>query len=98
MKILVQASVPTERGNTAVTDGTLQKTIQDTAQKWHPEAMYFTAIDGKRSAIMVVDIEATDIPSFAEPLFQNLSAEVSMHPVMSAEDLSKGLGQLAEQQ
>jgi hypothetical protein len=69
--------------------------MQDAAERWKPESMYFTTFDGRRTAYMVFDLEsASDIPPFAEPFFNELEAEVSLAPVMNAEDLRKGMAQL----
>ena len=99
MRILVQASVPTDQGNQAIQDGTVEKVIQETAERWHPEAMYFTADEqGYRTAFIVAELaESADIVTLAEPLFQRLGATVKMTPVMSKEDLGKGLSQLQQQ-
>jgi hypothetical protein len=57
--------------------------------------MYFTAFDGRRTAFMVFDMpESSDIPSFAEPLFQELGADVELAPAMNSDDLQRGLAQL----
>lgn len=98
MRVLVQASVPTDKGNEIVRDGTVEKVIQETTERWHPEAMYFCPVEGKRGMFMVVDFtDASDIPVFSEPLYQRLSAELNFIPVMNGEELSKAFGRLAEQ-
>jgi hypothetical protein len=63
-----------------------------------PESTYFTEIDGRRTAILIVKLEnASQIPSIAEPFFLNFNAECSLHPVMSPEDLQKaGLAELGK--
>ena len=69
--------MPVEAGNQGIRDGRLPKAMQHAAERWKPEAMYFTTFDGQRTAFMVFDMpESADIPAFAEPLFQELSAEV----------------------
>jgi hypothetical protein len=61
-----------------------------------PEAAYFTAQGGDRTAFFVVDLpEASAIPSLAEPFFMALNAHVDFRPVMNAEDLRAGLQRLA---
>jgi hypothetical protein len=45
---------------------------------------------------MVFDLpDASAIPPFAEPLFRELNAKVQLAPAMNADDLQKGLSQLA---
>ena len=70
--------------------------MENAAAQWHPEAMYFTAFDGLRTAFMVFDLpDTSDIPVFAEPFFRKLNADVNIAPAMNREDLGKGLSQLS---
>lgn len=95
MRMMARVSMPVETANQAIKDGTLGTTMQRAADRWKPEAMYFTTFDGRRTAYMVFDLPATsDIPPFAEPLFMGLDAEVELAPVMNGDDLQKGLSQL----
>jgi len=41
--------------------------------------------------ILFVLKDASDIPSIAEPFFLNMNAKVEFTPVMTAEELQKGL-------
>lgn len=87
--------MPVEAGNRAVKDGTLGTVMQRAAERWKPEAMYFTTFDGRRTAFMVFDLpDASDIPPFAEPLFMELNADVQLAPAMNGEDLQKGFSRL----
>ncbi len=87
--------MPVESGNRAIKDGTLGTVIQRAAERWKPEAMYFTTFDGRRTALMVFNLpDASDIPPFAEPFFMELNADVQIAPVMNGEDLQKGLSRL----
>jgi hypothetical protein len=92
---MARVSMPVEAGNQSIRDGRLPKAMQHAAERWKPEAMYFTTFDGQRTAFMVFDMpESADIPAFAEPLFQELSAEVVISPAMNPDDLQRGLAQL----
>lgn len=85
----------TEAGNEAIKNGTIASLMRETEHRWHPEGMYFTTIDGHRTAIMVFDLpDASAMPRFAEPFFDKLGANVELDPVMNIEDLQKGLAQL----
>ena len=45
-------------------------------------------------ASFIVNIESADqIPVLSEPLFSGMGAHVELHPVMSLDDLKKGLPQ-----
>ena len=95
MRIMAMISIPVESGNKAIDDGTLGAAMQRAAERWKPEAMYFTTFDGQRTAFMVFDLpDASAIPPFAEPLFRGMNANVQLAPAMNVEDLQKGLSQL----
>jgi hypothetical protein len=95
MRVMVKIGIPVEAGNQAVKDGSLAAAMQRTAERWKPEAMYFTTFDGQRTAFMVIDLpDASGIPPLAEPFFRELNANVQLAPVMNADDLQKGLSQL----
>jgi len=92
---MARISMPVESGNQAIKDGTLGAVMQRAAERWKPEAMYFTTFDGQRTAFMVFDLpDASGIPPFAEPFFRGLNASVQLAPAMNGDDLQKGLSQL----
>ena len=92
MRMMLKVSIPVEPGNTAVKDGSLKKVIGESLERLKPEAAYFLAEDGRRTAIMVFDLaDQSQIPSIAEPFFLAFNAAVSIAPVMNADDLKKGL-------
>jgi hypothetical protein len=93
--MMARISMPVDAGNRAISNGTIGKLMQGAADRWRPEAMYFTTFDGRRTAYMVFDLpSASDIPPFAEPFFNGLEADVELAPVMDAEDLQSGLSKL----
>ncbi len=68
MRCIMQISLPVEPFNQAVRAGTADKTIARILEDAKPEAAYFTAKDGKRGGILIIDLpSASDIPRFAEP-------------------------------
>ena len=95
MRMMIRIKIPVEKGNQAINDGTLQKTITEALERLKPEAAYFFPESGIRTSFMVVDIkDSSEIPSIAEPFFAKLSAAVEIFPVMNAEDLKKGLSKI----
>jgi hypothetical protein len=93
---MARISVPVESGNRAIKDGSLGPALQRAAERWKPEAMYFTTFDGQRTAFMVFDLpDSSDLPPFAEPFFRELNAEVELAPAMNGDDLQKGLSQVS---
>jgi hypothetical protein len=90
MRMLIIAKNPLEPFNSGVKDGSSGRKLRAIVEDIKPEAVYFTEMDGKRTAVMVVDMEdASKIPSLAEPFFLNFNSHVELHPVMSPEDLAK---------
>jgi hypothetical protein len=90
MRFLILAKIPTEDGNKMVQDPKIEKYIN----KVKAEATYFFEADGNRVASFIVDIESADqIPVLSEPLFSGMGAHVELHPVMSLDDLKKGMPQ-----
>jgi hypothetical protein len=88
MRFLVKATAPHEPFNTYVKDGSIAKRMQQVLGELKPEAVYLMEIDGKRTAILIVNMDkASQIPSVAEPWFLQFNADVEFHPVMSPEDL-----------
>ena len=90
MRFLFKASFEIEAGNKLARDGALGTTIQSILEDLKPEAAYFLAEEGKRTASLIVDMEdASQMPAVAEPWFLACNASVSIQPVMLAEDLAR---------
>jgi len=96
MRTMLRWTVPAARGNEAVKDGSIAKTIESLMAQLKPEAAYFMAWEGQRSGMLVFDMkEPSQIPIIAEQLFMGLDAAVEFIPVMNADDLKKALSQVA---
>ena len=97
MRMMMRAHIPVESGNKAIQDGTIKKTIEETMNQLQPEAAYFLAENGKRTAYFFFDMQdSSQIPPAGEPLFLNMNAEIDLIPVMTADELGKGLEDLAK--
>lgn len=97
MRTLLRAVFPVEASNDAIASGTLPKVLEKVIADLKPEAAYFYAHDGKRSATLVFDMkDSSDIPAIAEPLFMAMNASVEFHPVMNLDDLRAGLEKAAK--
>ncbi len=95
MRTMLRFSVPVERGNETIKDGSLQQTLEALAQQLNPEAAYFWPEDGERAGLMVFDMaDPSEIPQIAEQLFMNLDAAVEFTPVMNADDLQRALAKV----
>ncbi len=97
MRMMLRFTLPVEKGNQAFKDGSLGKTLETIMSKFKPEAAYFGPSDGKRSGMMFFDLaEPSQIVEVAEPLFANLNAAIELVPVMTADDLRKGIAKAAQ--
>ena len=95
MRVMLRFTLPVEKGNQAFKDGSLGKTLETIMNRLKPEAAYFGPHDGKRSGMMFFDLaEASQIVEIAEPLFSNLNAAIDIVPVMTGEDLRKGIAKV----
>jgi Domain of unknown function (DUF3303) len=95
MRMMLRWTVPVERGNETIKDGSLTRTIEALLARLKPEAAYFWPEIGERAGMMVFDMaDTTEIPEIAEPLFLNCDAAVEFVPVMNADDLKTALGKL----
>jgi hypothetical protein len=92
MRTMLKFTVPVERSNQAIKDGSLKKTLESLMARLKPEAAYFGALEGKRGGMIFFDMaEPCNIVEICEALFLNLDASVEFVPVMNADDLGKGL-------
>jgi hypothetical protein len=94
MRFLISAKIPTEAGNKMVQDPNFLKKLEEYINKVKAEASYFFEAEGNRVAAFIVDMQSADqIPVLVEPLFSGMGAHVEIHPVMSLDDLKKGIPQ-----
>lgn len=78
--------------NKAISEGRLQKLIQDVSKIIKPEVSFFYSDQGFRCGLMVFDMkDASQIPSIAEPFFIELNAKVEIIPAMDSNELAQGL-------
>ncbi len=99
MRMMLKVKIPVEAGNAAFKDGSLGKNIQEAMDNLKPEAAYFLPEDGVRTSLFVFDMEdVSQIPVIVEPLFLGLNADVSLTPVMNADDVRKGIEDASKHQ
>jgi hypothetical protein len=90
MRMLLHVKLPLDKFNAAVKDGTVGKKIKAILDDLKPEAAYFTEHEGRRGAILVVNVEEpSQVPKFAEPWFLQFDAACEFRIVMTPEDLGK---------
>ena len=88
MKMLVNVTLPLEPFNTMVKNGTAGENIGRIIEDTKPEFIYFTEINGNRSAVMLVEVaNASSVPSVAEPWYLVFEAVCEFKIAMSPDDL-----------
>ena len=98
MRMLLNVRMPHEPFNTLVRQGKVGAVLGRMLDDIKPEAVYFTEQDGKRGAVLIVDVkEPSRVPSIAEPFFLQFNADCHFQIVMSPEELKKaGLEKLGK--
>jgi hypothetical protein len=90
--MMMKVSIPVEAGNKGVSEGILPKTVMAFVESHKPEACYFVADGGKRTAYFFFDLEdPSSLPAAAEPFFMNLHAAVECTPAMDLDDMKAGV-------
>jgi hypothetical protein len=68
MRMMLRWTVPVEKGNAMIDDGSMRTVVEAVMAKTKPEAAYFHAEGGKRSGLLFFDMkEPSDIPRIADP-------------------------------
>ena len=90
MRFLLKVTPSAESFNQHIQDGSAEKRMQAILAETKPEAAYFTAINGSRTAFLIVNMnDVSEMPALAEPWFLQFHAQVEIYPVMLGEDLAK---------
>jgi hypothetical protein len=94
MRMMMKARMDTQMSNQVTKGGAMPKSLKSAIEQLKPEAAYFTP-EGGRSMILVFDMQdSSQLPSIADPFFQEMGAEVTFEPVMNFDDLQRGLAAL----
>jgi len=79
MRMMLRFTLPVEKSNAAINDGSLGRTMELILSKLKPEAAYFAPLDGKRAGLPVQDrlepgldqvIPDGDVPHSADLVFR----------------------------
>lgn len=90
MRFLLKASMSVETANAVVRENRMGQVIEMILDDLKPEAVYFTAEYGMRTAYVFVDLQdASQIPSITEPWMLTFDASIELYPVMVPDDLMK---------
>ncbi len=92
MRCMVKFWIPVSEGNELVKTGKIGRVFQSLMDDFKPEAAYFFSEEGVRSGFMIMNVgEQSEFIHIAESFWFGLRAEITVTPVMSGEDLEKGL-------
>jgi len=96
--MLMTVELPHEPFNKAVREGTVGSTLNRILEDLQPEAVYFTEQDGRRGAVLIVNVDkSSDIPALAEPWFLSFNADCRFRIAMTPDDLAAaGLDELGK--
>jgi hypothetical protein len=88
--MILDITIPHEPFNSLNRQGVVGKKLGEILEATKPEAIYFTDQDGKRGAVVIIDVaNASKIPSLAEPWFLTFNADVKCRIAMTPDDLKK---------
>ena len=92
MRLMLRFTIPVERGNEAAEDGTLGPAIDALIERTKPEAAYFTLDGGERAGMIFFEVDdQARLTQINEPLFAALDAAIDIVPVLTLDDLRRGL-------
>ncbi len=98
MRMLLSFTIQPEIGDSLIREGRIGETVASILEELQPEAAYFTAVEGARGGYLVVNMDdASQMPTFTEPLLLGLGATIQMQPVMTPEDLQGAAGEALQQ-
>ncbi len=96
MRMMLKAQLDTAAATTAIQEGRMPTVMQAMMEKLQPEAAYFGADGGKRTAFIIFQMDdPSQLPAISEPFFSEFNAHVDVFPVMDRDDLERGLSALA---
>jgi hypothetical protein len=88
MRLMLRFTIPVEKGNEAVADGSLPVAIKELVERVKPEAAYFHLNDGKRAGTLFFEESSQSrMAVINEPLFAKLNAAIDIQPAVSLEEL-----------
>ncbi|MFF9217510.1 hypothetical protein [Streptomyces viridosporus] len=95
MRVMLRATLDTDRANELIRTGKLPEQLKAILDRLHPEAAYFGPLGGRRTVLLVFDMQdSSELPPTGEPFFTEMKADVEVCPIMNAEDMRKGFAQM----
>ena len=95
MRMMLKARLDTVISSKAIQKGRLPKVMQAAMEHLKPEAAYFGADGGHRTAFIIFQMDdPSQLPAVSEPFFAEFGAHLDIFPVMDRADLERGLSAL----
>jgi Domain of unknown function (DUF3303) len=92
MRFLMKMEWPIEAGNAALKDPKFGEKMAGLLKEMKAEAAYFTTPNGNRGGYIVINMDdPSQMVAMAEPFFYGFKAKVEFIPVMTPQDLAKGM-------
>jgi hypothetical protein len=92
MRLMLKFTIPVDKGNEALADGTMAPAIEAMIKKVNAEAAYFMVLDGERAGLVFFEeSDQARLTDINEPLFAALDAYIEIVPALTLEDLKRGL-------
>jgi len=92
MRLMLKFTIPVEKGNEAAASGEMGRAMEALVDRLKPEASYFMLEDGKRGGIIIFETtDPTQLVQAHEPFFAKLNAAISTVPVLTWDEVRKGL-------
>jgi hypothetical protein len=92
MRFLMKVEWDGEAGNAALRDPKFGEKMMGLLKEMKAEAAYFTTPKGNRGGYIVINMDdASQMVAMAEPFFFKFKAKVKYMPIMTPEDLAKGM-------
>ena len=81
MRMMMRFSIPVERGNETIEDGSLEQTTEAIVSETKAEAAHFLLEGGERAGYIFFELEdAALLPKLNEMMFAALDAAIDVHP------------------
>ena len=97
MRTMVRFHFPVATGNETIRSGRINTVFEQLMGDLKPEAAYLYAEQGERGGILVFDMaDPSMVVGVVERFSFGLGAKVELFPVMTPEDLQKGLATVSD--
>ncbi len=95
MRFMMKVVMDTDTFNELSRQGEASAMLESILNEQKPEAAYFVAEYGQRTAILFVNFDdPSDLAMIAEPWFMAFNASIEIQPAMTPEDLAKAGGHI----